>query len=331
MTSIPAPAGGVAGDAAGDAPGGAAGGEVGGFDDAEAGASVTALLAAVDGLVAVESWRCSQADLARLVQVTEVAARRLGMVQAAAAVDAHGRGVPQAGAGCHHRRCRPGRHGTLDRRLAAFPGEHQPDPGQGAGQGRGRPARRPGPLAELAETSGGRAGWADQHRARAGDRRHGHPAVPAAGPGRRGGRADTRAPTPNGSSPNTPLVLDPVQTRVLAARTIAVLDPDAGDRLAKDEDARDGLRGLTLARQASGLVHLTGVLTPECAGVLTTAIDAAAAPRPAADASPDTRTPAMRRHDGLQHVLEQVVAADGLSRPPTAPPTGWWSPSRTPP
>jgi hypothetical protein len=99
---------------------------------------------------------------------------------------------------------------------------------------------------------------------------------------------------------------------VLATRTLAVLDPDAGDRLARDEDAREGLRGLTLARQASGLVHLTGTLTPECAGVLTTAIDAAAAPRPAGDGSPDTRTPAMRRHDGLQHILQQVIAADGL-------------------
>jgi hypothetical protein len=59
-------------------------------------------------------------------------------------------------------------------------------------------------------------------------------------------------------------------------------------------------------------VHLTGTLTPECAGVLTTAIDAAAAPRPATDGTPDPRTPAMRRHDGLQHILEQVIAADRL-------------------
>jgi hypothetical protein len=107
-------------------------------------------------------------------------------------------------------------------------------------------------------------------------------------------------------------VLDPAQTRMLATRTLAVLDPDAGDRLAHDEDARDQLRGLTLSRQSSGLVNLTGTLTPQCAGVLATAIDAASAPRPAADGSRDTRTPAMRRHDGLQHVLEQVVAADGL-------------------
>jgi hypothetical protein len=43
-----------------------------------------------------------------------------------------------------------------------------------------------------------------------------------------------------------------------------------------------------------------------------TAIDAASAPRPAADGTPDSRTAAMRRHDGLAHVLGQLVAADGL-------------------
>jgi hypothetical protein len=107
-------------------------------------------------------------------------------------------------------------------------------------------------------------------------------------------------------------VLDPAQTRVAANRALAALDPDAGDRLAHDEDARDGLRGLTLARQSCGLVHLTGTLTPACAGVLATAIDAASAPQHAVDGTRDTRTPAMRRHDGLQHVLEQVVAADRL-------------------
>jgi hypothetical protein len=107
-------------------------------------------------------------------------------------------------------------------------------------------------------------------------------------------------------------VLDPTQTRVLATRTVAVLDPGAGDRLARDEDARQQRRGLSFAPDRTGLVHLSGVLTAECAGALSTAIDAASAPRPAADGRPDPRTPAMRRHDGLQHILQQVIAADGV-------------------
>jgi hypothetical protein len=107
-------------------------------------------------------------------------------------------------------------------------------------------------------------------------------------------------------------VLDPTQTTVLAKRTLAVLDPDAGDRLAHDEDLRDLGRGLTFTPDGTGLVHVRGALTPVCAGLLATAIDADSAPRPAADGTPDHRTPAQRRHDGLQQVLSRVVAADGL-------------------
>jgi hypothetical protein len=107
-------------------------------------------------------------------------------------------------------------------------------------------------------------------------------------------------------------VLDPTQTKVLATRTVAVLDPDAGDRLAHDEDLRDVARGLTFTPDGTGLVHVRGALTPVCAGLLATAIDADSAPRPAADGTPDHRTPAQRRHDGLQQVLSRYIAADGL-------------------
>ncbi len=73
-------------------------------------------------------------------------------------------------------------------------------------------------------------------------------------------------------------VLDPTQTKVLAKRTVAMLDPDAGDRLARDEDLRDIGRGLTFTPDGSGLVHVRGTLTPVCAGLLATAIDADSAP-----------------------------------------------------
>jgi hypothetical protein len=66
-------------------------------------------------------------------------------------------------------------------------------------------------------------------------------------------------------------VLDPTQTTVLAKRTLAVLDPDAGDRLARDEDLRDLQRGLTFTPDGTGLVQVRGALTPVCAGLLATA------------------------------------------------------------
>jgi hypothetical protein len=106
-------------------------------------------------------------------------------------------------------------------------------------------------------------------------------------------------------------VLDPTQTRVLAKRTLAILDPDAGERLAHDEDLRNIQRGLTFTPDGTGLVHVRGILTPVCAGLMATAIDADSAPRPAADGTPDHRSPAQRRHDGLQQVLSRYIAADG--------------------
>jgi hypothetical protein len=307
MTWIPAPLG-----EPDEAPGDDAG--VGremdaGFDDASTSAGAAALLEAVDALAAGETWRCSEADLGRLVQTVEVAQRRLDMVAAAAAVQAHQRGVAAesgfttAGAG-------------PDATVRSIAGWLRSLVNISPYQAKARATAAVALLAdprlspELAETCA--AAQCGQISTR-------HAVV----------IADTIAKL---SPPHTPdavvdantradaqrvllahaAVLDPTQTRVLATRTLAVLDPDAGDRLAHDEDTRDQLRGLTLARQASGLVHLSGTLTPDCAGLLTTAIDTAAAPRPASDGTRDTRTPAMRRHDGLAHVLAQAVAADGL-------------------
>jgi hypothetical protein len=273
------------------------------------GAAASALLETVDTLAGAQAWRCSEGDLGRLVQTLEVAQRRLDLVAAHAAVDAFDRGLP-ATAGFTTTGAGPE---AKVRSIAGW-------------------------LRSLVNISPFQA----RHRAKAA-------VALLADPGLSPQLAETRAAAERGqistahavviadtvrtlSPPRTPTdvvddatradvehvlvahacVLDPAQTRAVANRAIAVLDPDAGDRLAHDEDARDQLRGLTLARQSSGLVHLTGTLTPDCAGVLATAIDAASAPRPATDGTRDTRTPAMRRHDALAHVLGQVVAADRL-------------------
>jgi hypothetical protein len=100
--------------------------------------------------------------------------------------------------------------------------------------------------------------------------------------------------------------------RKIGQRLHAILDPDADDRLARDEAARDRARGLTLSRLASGMVHVDGLLTPRCGQALTTAIDAWSAPQPSTDGTPDPRTGAQRRHDGLHRLVETVIAAPGL-------------------
>jgi hypothetical protein len=309
MTSIPASAGGAAGDPAGLAAGDAGGGEAGGFDEVGTGGRVAALLAAVDGLADSELWRCSQADLARLVQVTEVAARRLVMVQGAAAVQAHERGVT-VGAGFTTAGASPQ---AAQRSIAGWL-RSLVTIGQGQARARANaavalladPARTPDLDPARAAARDGRISAAHVGVIADAVEQLSQPATPTAV-----ADADTRADAARFLTEHA-RVLDPAQTRVLATRTLAVLDPDAGDRLAHDEDARQQRRGLSFAPDRTGLVHLSGVLTAECAGALSTAIDAASAPRPAADGSPDPRTPAMRRHDGLQHILQQVIAADGV-------------------
>ncbi|GAA4360516.1 HNH endonuclease signature motif containing protein [Angustibacter luteus] len=90
------------------------------------------------------------------------------------------------------------------------------------------------------------------------------------------------------------------------------LDPDADERLARDEAARERARTLSIHTLTSGMVHLEGALTPECGAALRTAIDAWSAPQPAADGSPDPRTAAQRRHDGLHRLAASAVATPEL-------------------
>ncbi|GAB3594486.1 hypothetical protein GCM10027446_18490 [Angustibacter peucedani] len=99
---------------------------------------------------------------------------------------------------------------------------------------------------------------------------------------------------------------------VVGQRLVAVLDPDADDRLMKDEAAREHARGLTLATLRSGLVHVEGTLTPDCGAAVRAAVDAWSAPQPSFDGSADLRTAAQRRHDGLHRLAQEALARPGL-------------------
>jgi hypothetical protein len=274
--------------------------------DPTAQAAAARLNESMDALAGCEPWRLSDDDLAALVQVSEVGHRRLLMVQVAAAVEAGKRGLPR-------------RDGFGPSR-----GVHADTAALGAW------------LRSLVNVTRGEA----RHRAEVGAALFTDPVAADLAEARSAalsGQVSSRHVTAIAdavaklSPPTTPLevvdeltrrdaqrllvehaaVLDPTQTRVLARRTLAVLDPGAGDRLAHDEDFRHSQRGLTFSSDGTGLVHVHGTLTPVCAGLMATAIDADSAPRPAADGTPDHRSPAQRRHDGLQQVLSRYIAADG--------------------
>jgi hypothetical protein len=64
------------------------------LEDPAAASAVDQLNASMEALAGCEPWRLPDGDLAALVQVSEVAQRRLLMVQVAAAVEAGKRGLP---------------------------------------------------------------------------------------------------------------------------------------------------------------------------------------------------------------------------------------------
>jgi hypothetical protein len=91
----------------------------------------------------------------------------------------------------------------------------------------------------------------------------------------------------------------------------------------RDEDALDrgrrDARGLWFTQpNATGMVGMRGVLDPEAAAVLKSAIDPLAIPRPERDkhghtVKPDDRTPARRRMEALLAMVQRGVAsADGV-------------------
>jgi Domain of unknown function (DUF222) len=99
------------------------------------------------------------------------------------------------------------------------------------------------------------------------------------------------------------------------------LDPNADERLARDEKAQQRGRCLTLSIDPSGVTFVQGLLTKECGAALRTAIDAWSAPTPAADGTADPRTAAQRRHDALHRLAETTLARGDV-------PTAHASPAR---
>lgn len=117
-------------------------------------------------------------------------------------------------------------------------------------------------------------------------------------------------------------VLDAGQLHRLGGYLRARLDPGADNRLARDERAQQRARSLTVCPTGSGMVHLAGLLTPECGAAVVTAIDALSAPLPAdADGRPDPRTSAQRRHDALQRLVETGLTGDSSTSPSRVPRT----------
>jgi len=102
---------------------------------------------------------------------------------------------------------------------------------------------------------------------------------------------------------------DPDQLRVLGRHLRDVLDPDAAER---DEKTAAQRRDLALHGNGDGTHTLRGTLDNETAEKMMAALDPLAAPRPAADGTPDPRTPGQRRADALDDLLDRYLGLGDL-------------------
>jgi hypothetical protein len=124
----------------------------------------------------------------------------------------------------------------------------------------------------------------------------------------------------------TAVQVDPAQLGRAGAVLRNRLDPGAGDRLAGDEDAAEAQRSAYLVQDRTGMWQLTAHLPPVAGAMLAAAIDPLAAPRPAADGSPDVRPARQRLCDGLTGLAELALA--GRPGTPGALPTRAGTPTR---
>jgi len=99
-------------------------------------------------------------------------------------------------------------------------------------------------------------------------------------------------------------LFDPAQLARLGIHLHTVLDPDGAER-AERRQADE----FTVRDRGDGRYSFAGSCGPETAALINTALDPLAAPRPAADGSPDPRTPAQRRADALAELCRRALDA----------------------
>jgi hypothetical protein len=111
------------------------------------------------------------------------------------------------------------------------------------------------------------------------------------------------------------MVHDPKALAHLGRHLRHALDPDAGDRLTREEEHSVANRFLDVRMQPDGSARVAGHFDPELTAALLTQLDPLAAPRPAVDGVKDQRTVSQRRADALAELLRRYAGAElGPSR-----------------
>jgi Domain of unknown function (DUF222) len=244
-----------------------------GGDVGVAGDAVAAMSAALDWLTSGELWRLSDVQLAALARMLHVAESRVGAASVAVLSEAVGRGLPVGSgalSGAAWLRAQvPVTPGQAKAR--AFLVEVLPSPELAPTQAAlAAGAISPGQAAVVARTMAGLD------------------ALPVAVDEQT--RADAQQVLLRFADR-----LDPAQLGQAGARVRYNLDPQAGERLARDEDAQAEAQEAYLVQDvATGMWHGRLILAPTEGAMLRAALDPLAAPEPATDGTRDAR-PARRR------------------------------------
>ena len=123
--------------------------------------------------------------------------------------------------------------------------------------------------------------------------------------------ADTHAEQPGeqpGEPPRPLRGFDPLMLARLANRLRQRLDPDAGERLACEQDRWEDQNTFNVGLDRQGRGHLSGVLDPVATEQLLAALDPLSSPRPAtAEGGYDTRSPGQRRAEALMVIVNTVL------------------------
>lgn len=102
---------------------------------------------------------------------------------------------------------------------------------------------------------------------------------------------------------------DPAALHRVGRHLALALDPERGAALEREEGRQADRQELTLGHDPDGTRPLRGRFGPEDGALLDTVLQALSAPRPAADGSPDPRTPAQRRAEGFLDLVGALVTS----------------------
>ncbi len=105
---------------------------------------------------------------------------------------------------------------------------------------------------------------------------------------------------------------DPAAVHRLARHLVLVVDPDNGRALERDEAAAAHRQTLSLTHHHDGSRRFRGQLGPEAGALLDAALQAVSGPRPAADGTPDPRSPGQRRAEGLLELITLAVTTEQM-------------------